>query len=200
MATRSGKSPTRRPAKSTIKKSNSKPVTKAAAKSNRAAASTNDSARNPLLALRHEIDRLFEDLTSGLPAFPAWRRGLDVEPFKRRQASLWSTMPAVDLIDKPREYRLTAELPGLDEKDIELTVSEDVLTIKGEKRDERKEKKKDFFLSERRYGAFQRSFRLPTEVTAEKIDARFQRGVLTITLPKNRDGKKTDRKIAVKRG
>ena len=87
----------------------------------------------------------------------------------------WGNVPAVDVAEQEKEYLITAELPGMDEGDIELKLSGDTLMLKGEKTGEREEKRKDCYLSERRYGAFQRTFRIPEEVD--------KKSALTITLP-----------------
>jgi HSP20 family protein len=88
----------------------------------------------------------------------------------------------------------------MDEKNIELTVADDMLTIKGEKREEREEKKKDYYLSERRFGSFERSFRLPEGVESDKVEASFKKGVLTVTLPKTPEAQKKskEKKISIK--
>ena len=88
----------------------------------------------------------------------------------------------------------------MEEKDVELKVANGVMSIKGEKKQEKEEKKKDYYLAERRYGAFQRSFSLPDGVDADKIEAGFKKGVLTITLPKKPEAIKPERKIEVKTG
>ncbi len=152
----------------------------------------------PFVNLRREIDRLFDDWGS------PWRmpspRGLfDVEPFWRGEIS-WGKVPAVDVTDTEKAYEITAELPGLDEKNVEVKFSNGVLTIKGEKKEEREEKKKDYHLSERRYGSFQRSFTVPDGVDAEKIDATFKDGLLTVSLPKTPEVQKKEKQIAIKKG
>ena len=146
---------------------------------------------SPLLHLRREFDRMIED-------FPwSWRRPLtrslfDVEPFWRGFAGL-GAMPAVDIAEKDKEYEITAELPGLDESNIDVKFADGVLTIKGEKKDEKEERKKDYYLSERRYGSFQRSFPVPESVDANKIEAKFVNGVLTLKLPKSPEAQGTRR-------
>ena len=152
-------------------------------------------AWRPFESLRREVDRLFEDFDRSGWGFPS-RSLFDIEPFWRRRA----TAPAVDIVEREKDYQLTAELPGLEEKDIELNVTDDVMTIKGEKKEEKEEKKKDYYLSERRYGAFQRSFSLPPGVDADKIDASFKKGVLTVTLPKKPEAMKPQRKVEIKAG
>jgi HSP20 family protein len=153
------------------------------------------SRRPSLSALRSEIDRLFEDFDLGA-RFPFRRALRDIEPFWRREMA-W-TAPAVDMVEKEKEYEITVELPGMDEKNIELKISNGMLTIKGEKQEQKEEKKKDYFLSERRYGSFERSFRLPDGVDANKIAATIKKGVLTVTLPKTAEAQKPEKKIEVK--
>ena len=111
----------------------------------------------------------------------------------------WGKAPAVDVINKEKAYEITAELPGMDESNIDVKFSDGALTIKGEKKDEREEKKKDYYLSERRYGSFQRSFGVPDGVDADKIEAQFKNGVLTVTLPKTAEAQKSEKKISVKK-
>ncbi len=152
---------------------------------------------NPLVSLRREIDRLFDDFSSGFSLWPFGRHST-AEPTWRLPTVFGMTTPATDVVETENEFQITAELPGMDEKDIELTLSDDLLTIKGEKSEEREEKEKDYYLSERRFGSFRRSFRLPEGVNADKISAEFSKGVLTITLPKTLEAKKKAKKIAVK--
>jgi HSP20 family protein len=95
-------------------------------------------------------------------------------------------------------YKITAELPGLEEKDVNVTVAGGMLTIKGEKSFEKDEKKKDHHVSERAYGSFQRSFTLPDGVDADKIAADLAKGVLTVTVPKTAQAQKQQKKIEVK--
>jgi HSP20 family protein len=121
-----------------------------------------------------------------------------MEPWLRHGAALVGMAPAIDVVEKEKAYELTAELPGMDDKNIEVAVSDNRLIIKGEKKEEKEEKEKNYYLSERRYGSFQRSFDLPAGVEADKIDAKFSKGVLTITLPKSAEAQKKQRKIAVK--
>ena len=96
------------------------------------------------------------------------------------------------------QLRGTAELPGMDENNIDVKFSDGTLTIKGEKRDEREEKKKNFYLAERRYGSFQRSFSVPKSVDAGRIEANFKNGVLTVTLPKTPQARQNEKKIPVR--
>jgi HSP20 family protein len=150
----------------------------------------------PFEGLRREVDRLFEDFQLGAWRSPFGRGAFDVQPFWR--GDLWSRAPAVDIVDKENAFEISAELPGVDENSIDVKFSDGTLTIKGEKRDEREEKKKNFYLAERRYGSFQRSFSIPAGVDADRIEASFKNGVLTVTFPKTPQARKNEKKILVK--
>ncbi len=151
----------------------------------------------PFESLRREIDRVFEDFDGGAWRSPLARSFFDIQPFRSRE-STWATAPAVDIAETEKTYEITAELPGMDEKNIEVKFADGVVTIKGEKQEEKEEKKKDYYLSERSFGSFQRSFQVPEGVDADKIEANFKKGVLTVTLPKSADAQKAAKKIAVK--
>jgi HSP20 family protein len=142
----------------------------------------------PWRSFRDEMDRFFDRFSNGLsvPAF---------EPLLSRYADF--ATPAVDFAEDDKAYTVTAELPGIEEKDIDVTVSGGMLTIKGEKKKEREEKNKNYYLSERSYGSFQRAFSLPEGIDQNKIAANFAKGVLTVTLPKNAEAQKSQ-KIEVK--
>lgn len=150
----------------------------------------------PFESLRREIDRLFDDLNGGWRV-PFGRSLFDVQPFWSRE-STWTATPAVDVAETDKAYEITAELPGIDEKNIEVEFTNGVLTIKGEKKEEREEKKKDYHLSERSYGSFRRSFQVPDGVDADKIEASFKKGVLFVALPKTSEAQKAEKKITVK--
>jgi HSP20 family protein len=151
----------------------------------------------PIDSLRREVDRLFEAFDRGLWSWPFGRSLLDIAPAWSRELTLPAT-PSVDIVEKDKAYEITAELPGMDEKNVEVKLVNDTLTIRGEKKEEKEEKKKDYYLSERRYGAFERRFRVPEGVDADKIEAAFKNGVLTVTLPKSAEAQKAEKKIAVK--
>ncbi|MBD3814297.1 MAG: Hsp20/alpha crystallin family protein [Betaproteobacteria bacterium] len=106
-------------------------------------------------------------------------------------------LPAVDVVEKDDAFEISAELPGMDEKDVEVKLSGNTLTIKGEKRQERKEEKQGYYLSERSYGSFQRSFNVPDSVEKDKIQARFNKGVLMLSMPKKPGAADGERTIAV---
>lgn len=149
----------------------------------------------PIRALRHQIDRLFADFD-----WPDLRLG-----WPRRAAVLpqsWPefgvAIPPVDLLERNGGYELQAELPGLAQDQIEVKLANGIVTIKGEKSSERVEDEDDYHLRERSFGSFQRSFRVPANVDPDKIEARFDKGVLTISLPKSAAAIKEERKIDVK--
>ena len=151
----------------------------------------------PVEGLRREIDRLFDDFGMGFRRSPFGRSLFAAEPFWRRELS-WTAAPAVDVTESDKAYEVTAELPGMDEKNIEVKVVNGNLTIKGEKQEEKEEKKKDYYLHERHFGSFERSFEVPDGVDADKIEASFKKGVLTVTLPKKPEAQKPEKKIEVK--
>lgn len=105
--------------------------------------------------------------------------------------------PAIDVSENDNMIMLTAELPGMEEKDVDLSVRNGVMTLKGEKKYEHDEKKEDMHVVERRYGSFQRMMTLPDSVDESKIDAKFDKGVLTVSMPKKGEAKKSARKIAI---
>jgi HSP20 family protein len=107
-------------------------------------------------------------------------------------------MPVVDVVEGDKAYEITAELPGMDEKNIEVKIADGRLTIKGEKQEEKEEKKKDYYLQERHFGSFERSFDIPESVDPNKIEANVKKGVLTVTLPKKAEALKPAKKIEVK--
>lgn len=150
----------------------------------------------PFDSLRREIDGLFENLGLGSWRLPA-ERGLKLG-IGWPGGMAGGLAPAVDLAEKDNAYEITAELPGLDEKDVEVKLADGLLTIKGEKREQREEKDKDYHLSERRYGSFIRAFALPAGIDTDKIDARFAKGVLTVSLPKTVEAQQKEKKIDVK--
>ena len=152
----------------------------------------------PLESLRREISNLFEDFDRGLRS-PFGRSIFDVEPLLQRELT-WASTPAVDIVEKDKAYEVTAELPGMDESNIEVKVANGMLTIKGEKKEEKEEKKKDYYFSERRFGSFERRFQVPDGVDSNKIEANFKKGVLTVILPKTAEAQASEKKITVKAG
>jgi HSP20 family protein len=168
-------------------------ATKLPVKAETASPSTRAREWRPFEGLRSQVDRLFHDFETGFLQSPFYR---DVDNFWRRDVAFPVT-PAVDIIENDNAFEITAELPGLDAKNIELGLSDDVLTIKGEKKEEKEEKTKDRYVSERRYGSFRRSVQLPSSIDAGKIEANYKSGILTITLPKSAEAQKKQTVIPI---
>ena len=140
---------------------------------------------NPFAAFRQEMDKLMDDFFGGF----------DLRPISSR---LDTFTPRIDVVDTDKELRVSAELPGMDEKDIEVSLAGEALTIKGEKKEEKEEKGKDYYRSERSYGSFLRTIPLPSEVDTTKVEASFKKGVLTVNMPKTARAIGGTKKIAVK--
>jgi HSP20 family protein len=151
----------------------------------------------PFLSLRREMDRLFDDFGRGFWQLPTRRSMFDIEPMWQPEAT-WEASPAVDIAESEKAYELTAELPGMDEKNIEVKIANGNLIIKGEKQEDKEEKKKDYYMRERSFGSFERRFELPESVDADKIEANFKKGVLTLSLPKKAEAQQPAKKIEVK--
>ncbi|WP_423605406.1 Hsp20/alpha crystallin family protein [Sphingomonas sp. MS122] len=141
-------------------------------------------SETPFGWLRHEIDRLFDDI--GRPARESVRSFAGFGP-----------RPAVELIERDKDYRLTVELPGVKEDDVEVSLADGILTLKGDKREHEERKEGGFMLSERRYGAFERQIRLPADADPDEIEAKFKKGVLTLTIAKDEEKAPQPRKITV---
>jgi HSP20 family protein len=137
-----------------------------------------------------EMERMFEDFF-----------GRRLRPFSDErwwpERSFGIPAPAVDLYEEKDEIVAKADLPGMTKDDIQVNLTDSLLTIKGEKKKEEEVKEKDYYRSERAYGTFTRSLALPTEVNAEKVRATFKNGVLEIHLPKTEEAKKKEIKVKV---
>jgi HSP20 family protein len=138
--------------------------------------------RGELSGFRREMDRLFDRFFEDWPS-RLWPEGTQ-----------WA--PSVDVSETPKEVIVKAELPGMDPKEIDVSVRGDVLTLRGERKKEEEKKGENFHRIERRYGAFTRSIRLPAEVDANKVSAEYKEGVLKINLPKTKEA--SVKKIEIK--
>jgi HSP20 family protein len=137
-------------------------------------------------AFQRHMDRLFEDFGGhGFGMLQDWQGAGEL-------------MPSIDHTEDAEAFTISVELPGMSEDDVELTLGDNLLTIRGEKKVEEESKDKDFYRAERRYGSFRRTIPLPGEVDVDRIDARFDKGVLTVTLPKSAAAIEKVRKIDVK--
>jgi HSP20 family protein len=125
---------------------------------------------DPFGSLDRSVDRLFEQVWRGVGAPEAM--------------ALTGFAPRIDVVERDGEYLVTAELPGVEEKDFQIEINRNVLTLHGEKRSERTDDQKGWRWAERSYGSFRRTIQLPVEVEAGKASAAFKNGVLTVTLPK----------------
>lgn len=153
-----------------------------------------DPVFRPLGLLRDDIDVAFDRMFSN---WPFQSRALDVGPFAGTSVDNAAVQPRVDVSEEDDKFEIAAEVPGVDEKDISLTIKDDLLTLKGEKKSERKEEKKNFYMKERSYGSFVRSFRLPDSVKADKVRAKFANGVVTIVLPKDRKSAAKEKRVPI---
>jgi HSP20 family protein len=140
---------------------------------------------DPFMTLHREMNRLFDDVF----------RGFDMAPFG--SVSRLAGWPHVEVVETDKDVRISAELPGLDDKDVEVLMDDGILTIRGEKKSEIEDKERAF--SERYYGHFERRMPLAWDVEEDKIDAAFKNGVLTITLPKSAQSKSNVKRIAINR-
>jgi len=143
---------------------------------------------HPFYSLQRQMNSLFDDFFSGFGAAP---RGLATGGFG-------GFMPSVDVKESDREFIIRAELPGVDEKDIDVTVTNDAVTIKGEKKEEKEDKGKNYYYMERSYGSFNRVIPLSAETEGGKAEASFKNGVLNITIPKSAVAKAKGTKVPIK--
>ena len=132
--------------------------------------------------MHREIDRLFDRLGGDLA--------------DDGTTSTW--LPAVDILERDDAFEVRAELPGMKKDDVKITLRDDILTIRGEKKQESEKKEQNYHRVERSYGSFQRSFTLPSSVRSDRIDATYNEGVLTIVLPKSEEAKPRDIEVKVK--
>ena len=143
--------------------------------------------REPILRLRNEVDRVFEDFPVRWPAFD----------FSTRLAALLPA-PAVEMTETDKAYKVTVEVPGIAAADIDVEAEKGLLVIKGEKKEEREEKERNYTRSERSYGAFERRISLPADAELDEIHAKATDGVLKITIPRDRKAAPARRKIEIK--
>ena len=128
------------------------------------------SVASPFMSLQREIDRLFEDFSRGFPTIAG--------------NGATALMPSMDVTETDKEIEITAELPGLEEKDVQVNIADNILTIRGEKKAEKEQKDKNYRMVERSYGAFERTLELPEGVNADAIKANISKGLLKVTVPK----------------
>jgi HSP20 family protein len=137
-----------------------------------------------IFRFRDEMDRLFDDFIDRFPA--------------RRETGEQMWNPDVDIRETDNEVVVKAEIPGMEQKDINISIKDNVLTLKGEKKQEKEEKEANYHRVERTYGSFTRMFTLPTTVVADKVTAKYNKGVLSITLPKTEEAKPKEIAVEIK--
>ncbi len=143
---------------------------------------------NPFAMMERDMNRVFRDMSKNFmdtPTRTGWMGGNGLTP-------------RVDVTETDEAIEVHAELPGMEEKDIEVSLLDNVLTLQGEKKHEKETKEKNYHRVERSFGKFLRRVALPAEVESDKVDARFKKGVLTVRLPKTEKAKKDVKKISVK--
>ena len=158
------------------------------------------SAPQSLMTLREEMDRVFNDFARHWTISPFHSRVFDWEPFRRMERATGVLMPETDVVEGEDAIRVSVELPGMEEEDVEVELTEDTLTISGEKREKREEKEEDYHLSERSYGMFKRTLRVPDTVETGKVNAEMKNGILTVTMPKTEKATQKPKKVSVKKG
>jgi HSP20 family protein len=145
-------------------------------------------ADHPFYSLQHQMNSLFDDFFAGF----------DVAPRSLAAGGFGAFMPSIDVKESEKDFTIRAELPGVDEKDVEITVTNDAVTIKGEKKEEKEDKGKNYYYMERSYGSFNRVIPLAVETDTNKAEAGFKNGVLNITIPKKPSAKTKGTKVPIK--
>jgi HSP20 family protein len=146
---------------------------------------------HPFYSLQREMNRLFDDFF----------RGFDLEHFGALEDRYTGFSPSIDVRESDEDFTIKAEIPGIDEKDVEVLVSDDSVTIKGEKKEEQEDKGKDYYRLERSYGSFHRVIPLPKGgINLEKVEAAFKNGLLTVKLPKTEEAQSKGKKIPITTG
>lgn len=143
---------------------------------------------HPFYSLQRQMNSLFDDFF----------RGFDIAPRGFAAGGLGVFSPSIDVKESDKDFTIRAELPGVEEKDIEVTVTENAVTIKGEKKEEKEDKGKNYYYMERSYGSFNRVIPLDTEAESDKAEASFKNGVLNITIPKSQTAKAKGTKVPIK--
>lgn len=143
---------------------------------------------SPMMAIQNEMNRLFDNF---------FNDPFDLAPIAIRRVPVEFT-PRVNISETDTAMQVTAELPGMDEKDIQISLEHDYMLLSGEKKNESEEKGKNYHRYERSYGSFQRVIPLVSEIQEDKVEAIFKNGVLTVTLPKDTSAVKAAKKISVK--
>ncbi len=142
---------------------------------------------NPFYSLQRSINQVFDNFLDGF----------DFSPFGF-ESSMTSFRPRLDVSETDSDFRITVELPGMDEKDVEVSLVNNHLTLRGEKKAEKEDKQRDYYSLERSYGLFERTVPVPEGVDLDKVEASFRKGILTVTLPKSAEFQKERKRIPIK--
>lgn len=148
-----------------------------------------DEWSNPFYSLQREMNSIFDRFFSDFTPARGWDEDMS-----------GGYLPRVDVKETQKHVRVEAELPGMDEKDIDISIKDNLLTLRGEKRIEREEKEEGFYQLERSYGKFHRNILLPAEVDSGKVEAVFKKGILSIQLPKKPQAQQKAKRIEIKAG
>jgi HSP20 family protein len=143
---------------------------------------------HPFYSLQRDMNSLFDNFFRGFNVAPRGFSGGEMERFT----------PSIDVKESEKEFMIKAELPGVEEKDIEVTVTDDSVTIKGEKKEEKEDKNRNYYYMERSYGSFSRVIPLETAIESGKAQASFKNGILDVKIPKNQSAKAKETKILIK--
>lgn len=155
--------------------------------------------RDIFATMRDEMDRVFERFETDWPRWPRLDAWTSWPSAFRRTAGAALVVPELDVRENTKSIVIEAELPGVAEKDVSVTLANGLLTIKGEKKDQHEEKDETHYFSERSFGAFERCLRLPDTIDETKVEAKFDKGVLKITAAKRPEAVKAERKIEIKK-
>ena len=159
-------------------------------RSNRSHVPVRRETEDGLVSFQREMNRLFDDFFRGFGASPLWDWG-------ERETALDAFSPRVDVTETGKEVRVSAELPGMDEKDVSVEVDDGAVTIRGERKEEKEDKGDTWYRKEQSYGTFHRVIPLPSAADAGKAKAKFKKGVLTVTLPKREEDQAQRRTIQI---
>jgi HSP20 family protein len=159
-----------------------------------------ESATNPIMQLQEDMNRIFDSFWSRFERGTSEAAQTPLSMFGGGAFPGNGATPRADVVETPDGVEVTLELPGLEHKDVEVTLTDDLLTVKGEKKIEREDSKKGYYLSERSYGAFHRAIPLPPGIDSAKAEATFRNGILTVKLPQSADARARTRRIDVKAG
>jgi HSP20 family protein len=148
---------------------------------------------------RTDVDHPFYFLQKEMNSlFDSFFRGFDLAPRALSTGSMGMFTPSIDVKENEKEFIIKTELPGVEEKDIDVTVTNDSVTIKGEKKEDKEDKDKNYYYMERSYGSFSRVIPLDAEIESDKAQASFKNGILDIKIPKNQSAKAKGTKVSIK--